>query len=327
MPAESAHPRRVSCVAPDHPLARALVLDELFDLTLYQNLARHAEGGLQKMLGELVTVETRHLRFWQDFFDIPITTLDGGRKAKLAVIVAACRVFGPTSVHMVLEGIEVYGIRKYLSVWETYKDDPLGEAVRGILMDEFEHEDHIVSRMSDRKISPEKVRSIFLGFNDGLVEILGAVSGFFAAFSDAGTVVMAGLTVAVAGCLSMGAGAYVAASSEKEVEKIEAGKARFLGQTARVGNVGGAMTTAFVVGISYFLGAMVPVLPVLLGGHMAMALTAAAVLIVLVSMVLAFLSGMDIRKRILTNLVILSAAVAISYAIGTAVKAVWGVNI
>ena len=38
--------------------------------------------------------------------------------------------------------------------------------------------------------------------NDGLVEILGAVSGFFAAFGDAITVLIAASTTAVAGSLS-----------------------------------------------------------------------------------------------------------------------------
>jgi VIT1/CCC1 family predicted Fe2+/Mn2+ transporter len=50
--------------------------------------------------------------------------------------------------------------------------------------------------------------------NDGLVEILGAVSGFFGAFGDAVTVLIAALTIAVAGSLSMAAGAYGAISRE-----------------------------------------------------------------------------------------------------------------
>lgn len=48
----------------------------------------------------------------------------------------------------------------------------------------------------ERRISPERVRDVFLGLNDRLVEILGAVSGFFAAFGNAATVLVAGLTVA-----------------------------------------------------------------------------------------------------------------------------------
>ena len=49
--------------------------------------------------------------------------------------------------------------------------------------------------------------------------------------------------------------------------------------------------------------------------------------IVLVSTVLAFLSGMDVRRRILLNLGIIAAAVAISYTIGLIAKAVWGISV
>ncbi|MES4785837.1 MAG: hypothetical protein C4294_08470, partial [Nitrospiraceae bacterium] len=77
---------------------------------------------------------------------------------------------------------------------KSYKDEPLGTAVKGILLDEFKHEDAIVTQMAERKINPEKIRNIFLGLNDGLVEILGAVSGFFGAFGNAIMVLIAGST-------------------------------------------------------------------------------------------------------------------------------------
>ena len=43
-------------------------------------------------------------------------------------------------------------------------------------------------------------------------------------------VLAAGLTVAVAGALSMAAGAYIAASSEAEVQATEDARRRFLGR-------------------------------------------------------------------------------------------------
>ena len=49
--------------------------------------------------------------------------------------------------------------------------------------------------------------------------------------------------------------------------------------------------------------------------------------IVLVSTILAVLSGMDVKRRILLNLGIIAAAVAISYAIGLVAKAVWGISV
>ena len=71
------------------------------------------------------------------------------------------------------------------------------------------------------KINPEKIRNIFLGLNDGLVEILGAVSGFFGAFGSTTMVLIAASTSAVAGALSMAAGEYVSVHSQSDTERAD----------------------------------------------------------------------------------------------------------
>src|SRR5260221_29661 len=211
--------------ATDARLGRQLVLDEIFDLSLYRALRDVATGDLRRVLDELIAVETGHVTFWQEFFGLEdVTALDPGRRVKLVMLIAAGRLFGPSGIHVVLEAIEVHGIRKYLRVWDRYKDGPLGSAVRQILEDEFKHEDMVVSGENDRHINPDKVRNVFLGLNDGLVEILGAVSGFFAAFRSSTAVLAAGFTVAVAGALSMAAGAYLGARSERGGPGAAAGR-------------------------------------------------------------------------------------------------------
>jgi VIT1/CCC1 family predicted Fe2+/Mn2+ transporter len=318
-----------AATAVDARLGRRLILDELFDLSLYRSLRGVAPSGLQPMLDELIAVETRHFAFWQRFFGMSITGLDAGRRLKLALLVLLCRLLGAPAIHLLLEAIEVHGVRKYLQVWDRYRDGPLGAALREVLEDEFKHEDATVAGDAERRINPERVRNIFLGLNDGLVEILGAVSGFFAAFGENVTVLMAGVTVAVAGALSMAAGAYVASSSEAEVRDTEDARRRFLGEGG--GDVQppeAALGAALLVGISYFAGALVPVLPVLFGAHTAWpSVAVAGIVIVIVSMLLAFLSGMNVRRRIVTNLVIIAAAVGVTYLIGIVTKAAFGVSI
>jgi hypothetical protein len=174
-------------------LARQLVLDEIFDLSLYRALRDVARGKLRDVLDELIAVETQHVAYWQRFFGLEnLTKLDAGRRLKLGVLKATCRLFGAGAIQVVLEAIEVHGVRKYLKVWKRFQGHPLGGAVRGILEDEFKHEDMLVTGAADRRINPEKVRNVFLGLNDGLVEILGAVSGFFAAFGNPVAVLAAG---------------------------------------------------------------------------------------------------------------------------------------
>jgi len=316
--------------AHDPALARMLILEELFDLSLYKALRGISDDTeSQKVLDELIAVETQHLAFWQKFFDSHLTALDFGRRLKLRFMIFACRLFGTSAIHLVLEAIEVHGVRKYLSLWNIYKDQPLGNALKGILMDEFKHEDVLVSQLAERKINPERIRNIFLGLNDGLVEILGAVSGFFGAFGDAVTVLIAATTTAVAGSISMAAGAYAALNSETEVKTTELNRKRFLGEAAGAADTEESpLRSAVVVGGSYFLGALVPVLPVLLGAKTALfSLVTAGGIVILVSTLLAFLSGMDVKKRIALNLIIIAIAVGVTYGIGIAAKQLWGVSV
>lgn len=309
-------------------LARDLVLNELFDLTLYKRFAAFASGETAEMLNELIRVEARHFKFWQDFFNLPLDKLGSARRFKLSSFVFFARIFGERGIHLIIEAIEIHGIRNYLSVWEIYKDQPLGEAVRVILNDEFMHEEEIVSKISSRKIHPERVRNIFLGFNDGLVEIIGAVSGFFAAFQTASAVLIAGFTVAVAGSISMAAAAFAAISSEYEIERIVASKERFLGEEAKEVPMSSPSSSAVVVGISYFLGASIPVLPVFFGAqNVWFPVAAALVIVILISYFLAFISGISVIRRITINIVIIAVAVGVTYGIGLLAKNFFGISI
>src|SRR6267142_912248 len=313
----------------DARLGRRLVLDEIFDLSLYRALREIAPASMQPIFDALIPIETRHVAFWQEFFGLEdVTTLDAGRRLKLALLVAVCRLFGATAIHVVLEAIEVHGIRKYLEVWKRYGDGPLGAAVREVLEDEFKHEDTVVTAEGDRRINPEKVRNLFLGLNDGLVEILGAVSGFFAAFNSSVAVVAAGFTVGVAGALSMAAGAYIGANSEAELRETEDARKRFLGEPVTSEAVEGALVSAAIVGIGYFVGAVVPVLPVLFGARNVLptVLTGGA-MIVAVSAIVAFISGMNVRRRIALNVVITGIAVVVTYALGLLTKRLLGIEI
>ena len=313
----------------DTRLGRRLVLDELFDLSLYRALHRIAPAPQRAILDELIPIETRHHAFWQEFFKLDLPRLDWGRRLKLWLMVGVARLFGAPAIHLILEAIEVFGVRKYLTVWRRYEHGPLGTAVREVLEDEFKHEDAVVMAEGERQISPQRVRDIFLGLNDGLVEILGAVSGFFGAFANATTVLVAGVMVGVAGALSMGAGAYLAGSSEAEVRGTEARRRRFLGEPEPPTDPSDTpMRSGMRVGLSYVVGAVVPVLPVAFGARTLLpSLIVAGVVIVLVSTILAFLSGMVVRRRIALNLGIIAAAVLISYVIGLIAKAAWGISV
>jgi VIT1/CCC1 family predicted Fe2+/Mn2+ transporter len=65
------------------------------------------------------------------------------------------------------------------------------------------------------------VRDVIFGANDGLVSILALVAGVYGAITESHPILIAGIAGAVAGAISMGAGAYLSAKSEKEITEKE----------------------------------------------------------------------------------------------------------
>jgi VIT1/CCC1 family predicted Fe2+/Mn2+ transporter len=312
----------------DPKLAELLILDELFDLTLYKELNALTRGKYTALFDQLIPIETKHVHAWQTFFGNRIERLDVSRRIKLFVLVSVCRIFGESAMHLILEAIEVRGVRKYVRIWKEYQHTTLGDAVHEILEDELRHEDMLVAGVIDQQISPQSIQSIFLGFNDGLTEMLGAVAGFFAAFQSIAPILIASLTVTAAGAFSMAAGAYVGASSSNEIEATENGKREFLHQRQHTDTVVHPLQAAFLVGFSYLLGALIPLLPVFAGARsIFISIIVGICFVILVSTILSFLSGMNILRRIATNIFIIALAVLVTYLIGTVVKILFGISV
>jgi hypothetical protein len=89
----------------DTRLGRQLVLDELFDLSLYRALHRIAPAPQRAILDQLIPIETRHHAFWQEFFKLELPRLDWGRRLKLWLMVGVARLFGAPAIHLILEAI------------------------------------------------------------------------------------------------------------------------------------------------------------------------------------------------------------------------------
>ncbi len=310
-------------------LAQNIILDELFALLLYRRWYAKSSPELKGVLLELIAIEEKHYAFWQKFLGYSIGRLNLLRQIKLKTFAVLSGIFGEGAIHLFLEAIEINGVRKYLRVWSICSGTEYEKTVRTVLEDELEREDIIVLRLVVRKVNPQHIRNIFLGFNDGLVELLGAVSGFYAAFDTSTSVLIASVTVAVAGAISMGAGAYVALSSQNEVAKLEAEKKAFIHRSHTVVKEREHLfLSGATVAISYLVGAFVPLVPVFFGSKsIILSLFCGGIMIALVSAVLAFLSGMDVKRRIATNVVIIIGAVIISYAIGLFARNTWGIAI
>jgi VIT1/CCC1 family predicted Fe2+/Mn2+ transporter len=131
----------------------------------------------------------------------------------------------------------------------------------------------------------------------------------------------------VAGALSMAAGAFLALNSEKEVKTTEIAKKLFLGEASEVVPMEESpIGSALVVGTAYIAGAIVPVLPVIFGATSALfSVLTAGLMVIVVSTILSFLSGMDVTRRIFLNLALITIAVSVTYGIGVFAKHLWGI--
>lgn len=121
----------------------------------------------------------------------------------------------------------------------------------------------------------------------------------------------------------MAAGAYIGAGAEAELRETEEARHRFLGEPVTSEPVESPLAAAAVVGIGYFIGAVVPMFgarnvwpTVVTGGTM----------IIAVSAIVAFISGMNVRHRIARNVVITGLAVVVTYLLGFLTKRVLGVE-
>jgi predicted membrane protein (TIGR00267 family) len=309
-------------------LQRRLLLDELADLRLYEALRVHATAELATVLDVFIVTEKRHAAFWRNQFHLEENEPDWRGHLRNTVLKTIIALLGTRTAFLILEAVEVHGIKKYLSLWQRVKEPEIREGLRSILTDEFLHEDEALTGAKGHAMSPDVIRNAFLGFNDGSVEILGAVSGLAAALHDARLVTIAGLTVSVAGALSMAAGAFLSTHSEHELRQNDQEKKRFLEQTNEDReNHPSPLRAGALVGIAYLIGASVPVAPFFFGvTEPYWSILLSGMLILLVSSALAFLSGMNIRRRVGLNMLVIVCAVTISYLVGRFAEATFGIR-
>lgn len=196
--------------------------DEITDHVTYATLAAaERPGPLRELLGRIAEIEEHHSRFWLRF----IAARGGPAPARppfarrLRFLRFLRRIFNPMLLVSTLELGEGHAARKYFGFLNRA---PLDESersdLRAIILDELEHE--VTFRKESQTLGLGNVRDFVLGMNDGLVEILGTVTGLSAVYASSPfTVAVSGLVVGIAGALSMGIGAFMSVRSQRQVNE------------------------------------------------------------------------------------------------------------
>ena len=131
--------------------------------------------------------------FGKKRFALDVVSLRFEDRFRNAVILFFVRCLGDRAGYVFLEAVETHGIKKYLDLWAGVEDSEVREGLRSILTDELLHEDEAATG-GKRTVLADVVRNAFLGFNDGSVEILGAVTGLVAALGRPDLVFLSALT-------------------------------------------------------------------------------------------------------------------------------------
>lgn len=205
-------------------LAKRFYLDEWADAMLYKKLAEWERNEkIRKEFERLAELEAWHAEFWKSFLEKRKEKPPKPRISRLTLwgVKLLRKILGPGSVASLLEMGENSAIEKYfrfLTEYSTELSAEERETLRRVILDEIEHEKFF--REEEKAFHVENIRDLVLGMNDGLVELLGAVTGLSAVYPNNPQIVgVSGLVVGVAGALSMAIGTFVSVRSQRQVKE------------------------------------------------------------------------------------------------------------
>src|SRR5664280_231698 len=200
--------------------AMSFYTDERSASRLYAYLAgSEKDPALRARFAELARVETLHMAFWRAFLLRRGITTTEPSWFSFAWARLLRRVLGTRRYLSLLEITEATAVDSY---YQFLNSTALEEAEKAdiarIIEDELGHEEELESQFNT--LPKDNVRDFVMGMNDGLVELLGAVTGLSAVYPTRPQIVgVNGLVVGLAGALSMGIGTWVSVRSQRQVNE------------------------------------------------------------------------------------------------------------
>ncbi|HEY47162.1 MAG TPA: hypothetical protein G4O14_10305 [Anaerolineae bacterium] len=192
----------------------------------YERILRRSEGSrTARLLEDIREHEIRDAEMWLGFsqeFEADEERTSRGLDLRVAVMMTILGPRGYLEWTLIAEDESVEDLYIYASILE---DKRLSERWLRRASDELQHIDNMkrkVLGMESWEMSGGGgVRDLIFGANDGLVSILALVAGVYGAVTDSSIILLTGVAGAIAGTISMGAGAYLSAKSEQEVLRKE----------------------------------------------------------------------------------------------------------
>jgi len=243
--------------------------DELTDMTFYSILSKKINDDyLRDNLSRLSGIEKGHSDFWrQNLEKAGVRPQPTYNRLKVFFLVFLRHFLGVFLTARLLEHGEITTVRVYSEYLKRPDlDEDFRRRLQEILDEEIEHEEIFEKAMEKSSDTIERNKDMIYGISDGLVEVLAALAGLTSIIVSNIDIALGGLVVGISGTASMSIGSYLSKKSETEYKLVEEEK-KILFRKKEVDRdyinsiKSESKTSALYVGISYIIGAAVPILP------------------------------------------------------------------
>ncbi|MGC8669819.1 MAG: VIT1/CCC1 transporter family protein [Candidatus Micrarchaeia archaeon] len=287
---------------------------------IFGDLARREKrNDLKEILERLSATEDKHAHMWAEILEvdkvkIPMKT----SKLFVYIILLVRKIFGLVIAIKTMESFETQLDRKIIEIERhaelNYKEKKI---IRKIIKDELKNEAPLKNKIVTFDPILNNIRDIIIGMNDGLVEVLAAVSGLGAALQEPLLILVGGIIIALSGTLSMTGSAYLSTSYETNINSKHKGR--------------NALSSAFFVGGAYIIGAIFPLIPFIFGANgyfgISIAILTTATVLIIVASLVAIISNISIKRNIAKTLVISIGSAFITIALGAFARSVLHITI
>ncbi|HIE37230.1 TPA: rubrerythrin family protein, partial [Candidatus Geothermarchaeota archaeon] len=183
--------------------------EEITEYYIYKYLAEKEGGRNREILLKIGEDELRHYKIWREITGKDIEP--DWRKIRFYRLLY--RIFGLVFSLKLMEMRERRAEERYRLIADKI------EIANDILKDEFEHEDELLSLLTDERL--QFIGSIVLGLSDALIELTGALAGLSLALYNTLLVGLAALITGIAASMSMAVSEYLSKRSEGDVNAVK----------------------------------------------------------------------------------------------------------
>ncbi|MBR6664025.1 MAG: VIT1/CCC1 transporter family protein [Alphaproteobacteria bacterium] len=275
--------------------------DEATSALIYAHFARKVKDKKeQKLLQQISHDEANHAAVWKQYTKQDVKP----NMFKVWWYQVCMFLLGYTFVIKLLELHEYEGVS---ALRQLEKEIP---EVKNIIADELKHEKELIDMLDEERLN--YVGAMVLGLNDALVELTGTIAGITFVLMNTTLTAMAGVITGIAATLSMAASNYLAERADGNPNALKA---------------------SFYTGIAYLVTVVFLVLPYLLFADDMFVPALVCMIGIVVFLVFIFNYYIAVVKSEkfwpkFVEMATISLSVAlISFIIGWAAKAIWGVEI